>query len=74
MTSVFQSPRHGASLRCGWKNGLRIWRVAANTLNKQSREPTRGDPPAWVLGEVLTTPHRKKLPRYEAYHKASDLD
>ena len=30
-----------------------IWRVAANILNKQ---PTRGGPPAWGLGEVLTTP------------------
>jgi hypothetical protein len=24
------SPRHGASSGCGWRNGLRIWRVAAN--------------------------------------------
>jgi hypothetical protein len=23
-------------------------------------QPTRGGPPAWGLGEVLTTPHRKK--------------
>ena len=23
-------------------------------------QPTRGRPPAWVLGEVLTTPHRKR--------------
>jgi hypothetical protein len=32
-----------------------IWRVAANKLNKQSGQPTRGGPPAWGLGEVLTT-------------------
>jgi hypothetical protein len=25
------------------------------------------------LGEVLTTPHRKKLSRYETFDKASDL-
>jgi hypothetical protein len=31
------SPRHGASSGCGWMNSLRIWRVAADTLNKQSR-------------------------------------
>jgi hypothetical protein len=36
-----------------------IWRVAVNKLNKQPRKPTRDGPPAWVLGEVLTTPLRK---------------
>jgi hypothetical protein len=29
------SPRHGASSGCGWRNGLQLWRVAANTMNKQ---------------------------------------
>jgi hypothetical protein len=24
------SPQHGASSGCGWRNGLQIWRVAAN--------------------------------------------
>jgi len=28
---------HGASSGCGWRNGLRIWRVSAITLNKQPR-------------------------------------
>jgi hypothetical protein len=58
------SPRHGATSRCGWRNGLQLWRVAANTLNKQSRTADKG----WSsscggggLGEVLTTPHRKKI-------------
>ena len=37
-----------------------IWRVAANKLNKQSRKPTMGGPPAWGLGEALTTPPREK--------------
>jgi hypothetical protein len=32
-----------------------LWRVAANVLNKQRGQPTGGDPPAWGLGEVLTT-------------------
>jgi hypothetical protein len=27
---------------------------------------TRGGPPAWGLGEVLTTPHHKKLPSYKS--------
>jgi hypothetical protein len=28
------SPQHGASLGCGWRNGLQLWRVAANILKK----------------------------------------
>jgi hypothetical protein len=31
------SPQHGASSGCGWRNGLQLWRVAANILNKQLR-------------------------------------
>ena len=47
-----------------------LWRVAVNKLNKQPRtadgisslgQPTMGGPPAWGLGEVLTTPLLKKL-------------
>jgi hypothetical protein len=55
--------------------------VAANTLNKQLRTADKewssslgGGPPAWGLGEVLITPHLKKLPCYETLHKASDHD
>jgi hypothetical protein len=36
-----------------------IWRVAANVLNNSRGHPTRSGTLAWVLGEVLTTPHRK---------------
>jgi hypothetical protein len=36
------SPRHGASSGCGWRNGFQMWRVAANTLNKQSRTANKG--------------------------------
>jgi hypothetical protein len=31
------SPRHGASSGCGWREVIRVRRVAANILNKQSR-------------------------------------
>jgi hypothetical protein len=68
------SPRHGASSGCEWRNGVQIWRVAVNTLNKQSRQPTRGGPPPWGLGEVLTSPHRKKLPCYKTFHWVSNLE
>jgi hypothetical protein len=40
-------------------DALKIWRVAANILNKQSRQPTMGDPPAWDLGVRLTAHHHK---------------
>jgi hypothetical protein len=33
----------------------------------------RGGPPAWGLGEALTTPHRKKTARYEMLHRDSEL-
>ena len=36
-------------------------RVAANILNKQSRTADEGGPPAWRLGEVLTTPPCQKM-------------
>jgi hypothetical protein len=37
-----------------------IWKVDANILKKLSRQPTRGGPSAWGLGEGPTTPRRKK--------------
>jgi len=37
-------------------------------------QPTRGGPPAWELGEVLTTPHCKSASYYEMFtQKASDV-
>jgi hypothetical protein len=36
------SPQHGVSSGCGWRNGLQIWRVAANIRNKQSRTADKG--------------------------------
>jgi hypothetical protein len=34
-------------------DGLQVWRVAANILNKQSRKVEKGGPPAWGLGVGL---------------------
>jgi len=42
------------------EDGLQIRWLPANILNKQSWQPRRGGPPAWWLGEGLTTPRRKK--------------
>jgi hypothetical protein len=40
--------------------GLQIWRVAANILNKQSRTADKGWPSNLGVGRGLTPPHRKK--------------
>jgi len=37
MTSGFLSPKHGASVPCGWRWPLSTCKVAANMVNKQSR-------------------------------------
>jgi hypothetical protein len=36
-------------------------------LISSREQPTRGGPPVWVLGEVLTTPHRKNVSCYEMF-------
>jgi hypothetical protein len=55
--------------------GLQIWRVDANTLNKQSRKPIRGGPTSSELCVGLTVPHRRKgTVRYEMLRRASDLN
>jgi hypothetical protein len=53
------SPRHGASSGCEWRNGLQMWRVAANILNKQVRRADKGWSSSLVLDEVLKTLYRK---------------
>jgi hypothetical protein len=40
------SPQHGMSSGCRWRDGLQLWKVAANIMNKQ-QQTTRGGPPAW---------------------------
>jgi len=44
-------------------------------IEKSSRgQPTKGGPPAWELGDVLTT-YRKNVSCYEMFiQKVSDLD
>jgi hypothetical protein len=44
-----------------------IWKVVANILSK----PAGGGPPAWGLGEVLTTPYRINVSCYEMFTSAS---
>jgi hypothetical protein len=42
-------------------DGLQIWRVAANILNKQSRTADSGWSSSLGVGRGLTIPHRKTL-------------
>jgi len=51
-------------------DGLQLWRVAVNIMNKQ---PTRGVPSGWGFGEGQTT-HSKHTTWREMLHRNSDLD
>ena len=68
--SKFLSPRHGASSGCGWRNGLQIWRIAGNILISSLGQPARGGPPAWGLGEVVTTLYRRNLSMLRNSHES----
>jgi len=57
----------------GGGDGLHIRKLYANILNEKSRQPTKGGPTAWGLGEGLTTPHCKKTAHYEMLHRTSDF-
>jgi len=50
-----------------------IWRIAVNILNKQSQTADRGGPPAWGLGEVVTTPHRENVSCYKIFIDTSSF-
>jgi hypothetical protein len=51
------SPRHGPSHVADGGDGLQIWKLAANILNKQSRTADKGRSSS--LGVGLTTHHLK---------------
>ena len=67
MISGSLSPRHGVSSGCRWRNGLQyegeLWIYWINSCG----QPTRDDHPAWGLGEVITTLHRKNVSCYETF-------
>jgi hypothetical protein len=50
------------------EDGLQMWRVAMNILNKQ---PTVGDSSVWWVGGRLIAPYPT---RYKMLQRASDLD
>jgi hypothetical protein len=61
-TNVRWVPCHHRMARPQFVDGgesLLLWRVAANTLNKQTRMAEKGGPPARGLAVGLTKPHYK---------------
>jgi hypothetical protein len=54
--------------------GLQIWRVAANILNKQSRPADKWLSSRLGVGHGATIPHCKKAIFYEIFESASDLN
>jgi hypothetical protein len=68
------SPQHDASSDFRWRNGLQMWKVASNILNKQSRTANKGWSSSFGVGELLTTHHRINLRCYGTFHKASDIE
>jgi hypothetical protein len=55
------SPRHGASSGCGWRKVLRLRRVAANVLNKQSRTADKGWSSSLGVGRGANNPSPKNF-------------
>jgi hypothetical protein len=62
------SPYHH-SMACSWVadggDGLELWRVAVNILNKQPHTNNKGWSSILGFGVGLTTPHCKKQACYE---------
>jgi hypothetical protein len=50
------SPQHGASTGCGWRNGLQLWRLAADILNKQPRTDNKGWSSSMEVGRGVNNP------------------
>jgi hypothetical protein len=57
------------------RDGLKIWKVAVNILNKKSRTADSGWSSGLGLGrEHPPPPHHKKAVLYKTIHTASELD
>jgi len=52
-------------LRLRMEERPQIWKVAVNTLNKQSRTAEKDGTPTKGLGGLRKTPHRKNLSCYK---------
>jgi hypothetical protein len=78
------SLQHCASTGCGTMNGLQLWKVVLNTLNKHPRTADKSGPPVWVLGlgltlkNVIVTKHltepRTSTDSLDKRHKLRNMD
>jgi hypothetical protein len=55
------SPQHGASSGCGWRNGLQLWRLAANILNEQPWTNDKGWSSSLGVGRGGNNHSQKKI-------------
>jgi hypothetical protein len=62
------SPRHGASLVADRGDGLQMWRVAANILNKQSRTADNGWSSSLGVGRVANNPPPERNSMFVTKH------
>jgi hypothetical protein len=46
----------GVSSVCGWRNGLQLWRLTANILNKQPRADNKGWSSSLGVGRGANNP------------------
>jgi hypothetical protein len=64
------SPRHGASSGCGWREVLRLRRLAANILNKQLWTADKGWPSSLEIGRGANNHPTVKISMVTKYFKA----
>jgi hypothetical protein len=64
---------------CGWRNGLQLWRLAANILNKQSRTDNKGWSSSLGFGRgaihklINSVWHKEELPdQWKKFTKKGD--
>jgi hypothetical protein len=55
-------------------DGLQIWRVDTNILNKQSRRADKGWSSSLEVGRGANNSSQKKISCYENSQEASDMD
>jgi hypothetical protein len=55
-------------------DGLQMWRVAANIMNKRPRTADNGWSSSLEIGRGNIIAHRKETVRYEMFYRASVLD
>jgi hypothetical protein len=74
------SPLHGVSSVHGWRDGLQLWRVAGNTLNKQPPTNDKGCSSSFWVGRGANNSSlrinilRKRHTPESIWKKSGDVD